>query len=105
MDSLAGGQLERYLRLSSLETELHTDLGIGKHLYSLTRLLLGGGNPVASWEGKIANLMGFVLRDPGAQSHRRQEAEGGATERNFRVLVSCLDALGEVIYSLGTSAD
>ena len=29
----------------------------------------------------------------------------GATERNFRVLVSCLDAPGEVIYSLGTSAD
>ena len=103
MDSLAGGQLERYLRLSSLETELHTDLGIGKHLYSLTHLLLGGGNPVASWEGKIANLMGFVLHDPGAQSHRRQGC--GVTERNFRVLVSCLDAPGGVIYSLGTSAD
>lgn len=104
MDSLAAGQLERYLRLSSLETELHTDLGIGKHLYSLTHLLLGGGNSVASWEGKIAKLMGFVLHT--TQRHKATGDKGvESLRRTFRVLVSCLDAPGGVIYSLGTSAD
>ena len=92
MDSLAAGQLERYLRLSSLETELHTDLGAGKHLYSLTRLLLAGGNPGASWEGKIASKMGFVLHEPGA---RRQEAEGMGPLRGI------LESLSHVLMPQG----
>lgn len=36
LGSLAGGQLERFFRPSSLGTELQTDPGIEKGLYSLT---------------------------------------------------------------------
>lgn len=68
------------------------DLGTGKHLYSLTRLILGGGNPVASLEGKIASKMGFVLHEPGAG---RQEVEGMGPLRGI------LESLSHVLMPQG----
>lgn len=79
----------------------HRSLGTGKHLYSLTRLLLAGGNPVASWEGKIASKMGFVLQARGTEPRSRGM---GPLRRILESLSHVLMPQGKW-YTLGTSAD
>ena len=89
----------KYLTLKSTKLitnfkkqRLKTERLSGKHLYSLTRLILGGGNPVASLEGKIASKMGFVSHEPGAV---RQEVEGMGPLRGI------LESLSHVLMPQG----
>lgn len=74
----------RFFRLSSLGTGLQTDPGIGKDLDSLTFLLLGIENSVASWDSKPDEV---CVTGPGGRKPPGARNSGhGATKRNCSIL-------------------